>query len=134
MDIEGSPAGNSSSRGGGSADCRRAARLQLVANLSDECVAGLRVVSGFDAEGRAAVNYAQDAATVASVGHNCGNRICGRAENRAHLKAISDAAEDIDWVGFANHENEDVSGADSLRIGNRDPAKLVVVGFDANQA
>src|SRR4051794_31412823 len=87
----------------------RATPLLLVADHAEEGAALVGVFRSLDTLRRVAVNDAEDAATLLAFGDHYLHRIRRRAEDPADFGDVFDAAEHVDGIAVAHHDDEDVA-------------------------
>src|SRR5690348_2461048 len=108
--------------------------LQLVPYFADEFPARPGVFLALDTLRRASVNNSQDAAPQLRLRQDHLNGVGRRAEDRADLKAVANAAQQVDRISIANYENECVARADRPGIRDRGLPQFVVVRLYPHEA
>src|SRR3989337_557595 len=96
-------------------------RLSFVADLPQQVPAPLAVGLLLDAEGRVAVDHAQDAAPLFALGDDHLEGVGGGTIDPAHLGAVLHPVEDADGVGAPDEEHERVARAEGHGGGARRP-------------
>src|ERR1700723_134781 len=107
---------------------------KLISEFADQVAPRFRVIRGFDAFGRRAVNHAEHTAAMTRLPDDHFYRIRRSTKNITNLHAIADAAQHINRERLANQQPENMSRSDGFCFRDSGAAKFAVLGLDANQA